>query len=158
MALNRLLRRAASVAALALAAATIPACSDGIDPPTTPIVFVGPDSLQITELRTGSGDTIAAGQTAIVHYGLWLYDPRGADSKGTFVEDSRIGGPTAGINISLRPETVIAGWVQGVPGMKVGGARRLIIPPSLAFGDTGSGPIPPRAWLVFDIDLLGIGQ
>ena len=157
MALKRRLARAALFPAL-VALAAVSACGDGIDPPTTPIVFVGPDTLQITDLRAGTGDTIAAGQVALVHYGLWLYDPRGLDSKGNLIEDSRVSGPVAGVNISLRPETVIAGWVQGVPGMKVGGSRRLIIPPSLAFGDTGSGPIPPRAWVVFDIDLLGIGQ
>jgi hypothetical protein len=51
---------------------------------------------------------------------------------------------------------VIAGWQRGVVGMKVGGQRRLIIPPDLAYGSTGSGPIPPNATLVFDIGLLGV--
>ena len=51
---------------------------------------------------------------------------------------------------------VIAGWQRGVPGMKVGGQRRLIIPPELAYGSAGSGPIPPNATLIFDIGLLAV--
>ena len=146
------------LAALAVIAASAISCSNEPSP-MTPIVFVGPPNLVSTDLRIGTGATIAAGQTAIVHYGLWLYDPAGTDNKGTFIEDSRLtAAATTGVTVRLLSSSVIAGWVQGVPGMRVGGARRLIIPPSLAYGSTGSGPIPPNAWIVFDIDLLNIGS
>ncbi|MEX2271742.1 MAG: FKBP-type peptidyl-prolyl cis-trans isomerase [Vicinamibacterales bacterium] len=125
--------------------------------PTTPITFVGPASLVITDLRTGAGETLAQGQQATVHYALWLYDPRNTDSKGTLLEDSRqLGSASQGFTIRIATDAVIEGWVQGLPGMKVGGLRRLVIPPSLAFGDTGSQGIPPNAWLVFDVDLLAV--
>jgi FKBP-type peptidyl-prolyl cis-trans isomerase FkpA len=125
--------------------------------PATPIVFVGPANLVISDVRVGTGATLAAGQRATVHYALWLYDPSGTDSKGTLIEDSRqTSAATTGLTISIATGTVIQGWVEGLPGMNVGGLRRLIIPPSLAYGTTGNGPIPPNSWIVFDVDLLAI--
>lgn len=124
--------------------------------PTSPITFVGPPNLVVTDLRVGEGATLALGQTARVHYTLWLFDPRGGDSKGTLIEDSRLGGGLTGVPIPITAGTVIQGWVDGMPGMKVGGLRRLVIPPSLAFGTTGSQQIPPNSWLIFDIELIGI--
>jgi len=129
-------------------AAGVAACDSGADSPTQPPVFVGPAELQITDVRVGTGATLAAGQVITANYALWLYDPAGTDFKGA----SRGGGqlpPTP-----LNTNNLIAGWVQGLPGMKVGGIRRLIIPPSLAYGSTGQGTIPPNAWLVFEVELL----
>jgi FKBP-type peptidyl-prolyl cis-trans isomerase FkpA len=125
--------------------------------PMTPIVFVGPANLVVTDVRVGQGATLAVGQRATVHYGLWLYNPGGAESKGTLIEDSRLTGAAAtGVTIPIVAGTVIQGWVEGLPGMNIGGLRRLIIPPSLAYGPNGNGGIPPNAWLVFDVDLLAI--
>jgi FKBP-type peptidyl-prolyl cis-trans isomerase len=124
--------------------------------PTSPITFVGPANLVVTDLRVGNGATLALGQTARVHYGLWLFDPHGADSKGTMIQDSRVGGGPTGVPIRIAADAVILGWVEGMPGMNVGGLRRLVIPPSLAFGPNGNASIPPNAWLIFDIELLGI--
>ena len=135
--------RAACVVLLALAAGC-----QGSESPTSPIVFVGPSTLVTTDLRTGQGDTVLPGQQVTVNYGLWLYDPRASESKGTFIENGQA------FTIRLASGTVIQGWVDGLPGMKVGGLRRLIIPPDLSFGQSGNGPIPPGAWLVFDVDLL----
>lgn len=144
MTLSRLSRM---VIGACIAAGAI-ACT-GDDSPTTPIAFVGPANLVITDLTAGTGATAAAGQTVDARYSLWLYDPRQPESKGTAVESGRV-------SIRLAAGSVIQGWVEGVPGMKVGGTRRLIIPPSLGYGAAGSGPIPPNAWTVFDIELLGI--
>ena len=150
--------RALRLAALAVIAASALSCNNAPSP-TTPIVFVGPADLVITDLRVGTGATLAAGQLATVHYGLWLYDPSGVDSKGTFIEDSRLTAQAqSGVSIRIQNGSVIAGWVQGMPGTKVGGIRRLLIPPGLAYGSQGSGPVPGNAWLVFDVDLLAISN
>ena len=149
------LTRTASLAVITFAALGGISCNRA-DSPTTPITFVGPANLVITDLRAGSGAALTLGQEASVHYGLWLYDPTQPESKGTFVEDSRLGGLGLPFVTRLPAGQIIEGWRQGVPGMRVGGLRRLIIPPSLAFGETGSGPIPPNAWVVFDIDLVSI--
>ena len=151
--------RVLRAAALAVIAAAAISCTNNTPTAPTPILFVGPADLVSTELRIGTGDPIAVGQSARVHYGLWFYDPTGTDSKGQLIEDSRLtASAQTGVTLRIQTGSIIAGWVQGVPGMRVGGARRLIIPPSLAYGSTGSGPIPPNAWLVFDIDLLGISN
>jgi FKBP-type peptidyl-prolyl cis-trans isomerase FkpA len=150
-----MLKRFSRPAALAAILATGMACNSA-ESPTTPIVFVGPANLVISDVRAGTGATFTLGQEATVHYGLWLYDPTGIDNKGTFIEDSRLSGLGAPFATRMAAGTIIEGWRQGVPGMRVGGQRRLIIPPSLAFGPQGNGPIPPNAWVVFDVDLLSI--
>ena len=122
------------------------ACDSGspTEPPPT-----GPAELQVTDLRAGTGATLAAGQLITVNYEGWLYDPSRTDSKGTRFDG---GQTTFRLNAGL-----IAGWVQGLPGMKVGGLRRLIIPPSLGYGSAGRAPsIPGNAWLVFDVELLAV--
>ncbi|MDQ3068712.1 MAG: FKBP-type peptidyl-prolyl cis-trans isomerase [Acidobacteriota bacterium] len=141
---------------LMLAAAAV-ACDNGS--PTSPLVFVGPANLVSTDVRVGTGAVVSAGQQVTVHYGLWLYDPNGTDLKGRLVQDSRMVAGAQPVTFALRPESIIQGWVDGVPGMRVGGVRRLIIPPSLAYGAAGSGSaIPPNAWLVFDIEMFGVAQ
>jgi len=113
-------------------------------------------SLQINELAEGSGPVIAAGQTAQVHYTGWLYAPDAPDQKGKQFDSSRTRGQPFSFPVGGR--RVIAGWDQGVVGMKVGGERRLIIPASLGYGagGAGGGLIPPNATLVFDVELLAI--
>ena len=149
------LTRTAALAVITFAALGGISCNSASSP-TTPIVFVGPATLVITDLRAGSGAALALGQEATVHYGLWLYDPTRPESKGTFIEDTRLAGVGQPFVTRLPAGQIIEGWRQGVPGMRAGGLRRLVIPPSLAFGDTGSGPIPRNAWVVFDIDLVSI--
>ena len=103
-----------------------------------------------TDLVVGTGAEAVTGKSATVTYNGWLYDTNKTDGKGTFFD----GG--SGFTFTLGAGTVIAGWDQGVVGMRVGGQRRLIIPPDLAYGSTGRGSIPPDATLVFDITLTGV--
>ena len=106
-----------------------------------------------TDVKVGVGDPVASGNTVTVDYTGWLYDPSKSDFKG-LVFDTSIGKDP--FTFTIGSGQVIAGWEQGVPGMKVGGLRRLIIPPSLAYGAVRSGPIPPNATLLFEIQLLSV--
>ncbi len=90
---------------------------------------------------------------ASVNYTGWLYDPASVDGKGRQF-DSNAGRGL--FNFLVGSNGVIAGWNRGVPGMRTGGIRRLVIPPELAYGSTGSGPIPPNATIVFDIELVAV--
>ena len=120
--------------------------------PSTPSP-TGPADLQLTDLTVGTGADAVSGSTVIVHYTLWLYDPAGTDSKGTRVGSSR--DANTPLTFRLGTSAVIPGFEQTVSGMKVGGIRRSIVPPGLAYGSTGSAPsIPPNTWLVFEVELL----
>ncbi|MBI3399902.1 MAG: FKBP-type peptidyl-prolyl cis-trans isomerase [Acidobacteria bacterium] len=104
----------------------------------------------ITDLKIGTGATAAVGNRITVAYTGWLYNTANTDGKGTQFESS------TSTLFTLQSGSLIAGWVQGIPGMKVGGQRRLIIPPELAYGTNGSGSIPGNATLIFDITLLNV--
>lgn len=108
-----------------------------------------PSGLEIEDLKVGDGDTAAAGQHVTVHYTGWLTDGRKFDSS----KDR--GDP---FDFPLGGRRVIAGWDEGVQGMRVGGVRKLTIPPELGYGARGAGGvIPPNATLVFEVELLEIG-
>ena len=127
-----------------LAAAT--AC--GSDPAPTQ-TSSGPYSQ--TDLVVGTGATAVSGSQVTVNYTGWLYDTSRTDGKGTQFETGQFGPFRLGTGFE------IAGWDRGVPGMRVGGQRRLVIPPELAYGSGGSPPkIPGNATLVFDITLLNV--
>jgi FKBP-type peptidyl-prolyl cis-trans isomerase len=114
-----------------------------------------PAKLDMTDLKTGNGPAIKAGQTAVVHYTGWLYSGTAPDKKGRKFDSSV--DRNEPFRFPLGGGQVIPGWDQGVAGMQVGGKRRLVIPPDLAYGDGGAGGvIPPGATLVFDVELLGI--
>jgi FKBP-type peptidyl-prolyl cis-trans isomerase FkpA len=106
-----------------------------------------------TDVRVGTGTEAAAGRVLTVNYTGWLYDPGQADGKGRQFDSSVGRQPFA---FRLGAGTVIRGWDQGLVGTRVGGQRRLVIPPELAYGAQGSGPIPPNATLVFDVELLDV--
>ena len=142
----------ASVLLLILALAAS-ACGGGTDTPTSPSTPSAPYSQ--TDLVIGTGAEATAGRTVTVHYTGWLYDPSQPDSKGRRFESSRDPGRSP-FSFLLGGGRVIAGWDRGVVGMRVGGERRLVIPPELAYGAAGSGPIPPHATLVFDIEVLNV--
>jgi FKBP-type peptidyl-prolyl cis-trans isomerase len=142
---------------LILLAFTVAACGGSEDPttptqPSTPPPQ-GPATLQITELTTGEGAEASGTRSVVVHYTLWLFDPAGADSRGTRIESSRDAGRQP-FSFRMGTNGVIPGFEQGVSGMRVGGTRRIIVPPSLAYGATGNGPIAPNSWIVFEIELL----
>eukprot|EP01037_Dinobryon_pediforme_P013691 gene13691-13807_t len=105
--------------------------------------------------KIGTGDTATAGHQVTVHYTGWLFDAAAPDNKGKKFDSSRDRGDP--FVFPLGAGRVIAGWDQGVAGMKVGGQRTLTIPPELGYGARGAGAvIPPNATLVFDVELLGV--
>jgi FKBP-type peptidyl-prolyl cis-trans isomerase FkpA len=111
-------------------------------------------ALKTEDLRIGEGPMAFAGKTVTVHYTGWLFDPAAEAGKGRQFDCSRTRGEVFRFRIGDRQ--VIPGWERGVAGMRVGGERRLIIPPEFAYGREGhAGVIPPQATLVFDIELLG---
>lgn len=100
--------------------------------------------LHVVDVVEGTGDPVAAGDTVAVHYTGLLPD-------GTIFDASQDhGGP---ISFTVGAGVVIQGWERGLIGMKEGGRRILVIPPSLGYGATGVGPIPPNATLIFDLEL-----
>src|SRR5258705_7496718 len=139
--------RIALVIAIALSAA---ACGGGgsSSPSNTPAPPSAPFSA--TDMREGSGATATQGRTVTVSYTGWLYDPGKPESKGTQFDSSM------NFSFQLGVGRVIPGWDQGVVGMKVGGQRRLVIPPNLGYGSQMVGSIPPNSTLVFDVMLLAV--
>ena len=106
-----------------------------------------------TDLRLGTGVLAENGKVLTVNYTGWYYTAAAADRKGPEF-DSTTG--RAPFSFTLGGSQVIAGWDRGIAGMRVGGIRRLIVPPSLAYGSGRFGPIPPNATLLFDIELLDV--
>ena len=124
--------------------------------PTTPTSpSVGLDVPFSTEdLTVGTGQEAMNGDALSVHYTGWLYDPSATENKGMQFDSSRSRGP---FEFTLGAGGVIAGWDQGVLGMRVGGLRRIVIPPELGYGSSGQGPIPGDATLLFEVELVEIG-
>jgi FKBP-type peptidyl-prolyl cis-trans isomerase len=111
-------------------------------------LFTTSSGLQYVDLVTGTGQEARNGHRARVHYTGWLKDGRKFDSS---VDR---GQP---FEFPVGAGRVIKGWDEGVAGMKVGGKRKLIIPPDLGYGARGAGGvIPPNADLVFEVELLGL--
>jgi FKBP-type peptidyl-prolyl cis-trans isomerase FkpA len=125
-------------------------CNNGSSSPTAP--DQNGVAYSQTDLTVGTGAEATVGSTAAVQYGGWLYSETAADHKGTQFDAGQF-------SYIVGSTQLIKGFDMGVTGMKVGGTRRVIMPPSLAYGATGdsSGRIPPNAALVFDI-LLGAVQ
>ena len=108
-----------------------------------------------TDIQVGTGPEAQKGRALSVHYTGWLYDPAQPEMKGRMFDSSRERGP---FKFQLGAGQVIPGWDQGFDGMKVGGRRRLIIPPALGYGvdGAGGGIIPPNATLLFEMELLDV--
>jgi FKBP-type peptidyl-prolyl cis-trans isomerase len=121
-----------------------PATTQGNGTVTAPVT-----ELKIEELKAGTGAEAKAGQQVSVHYTGWLTDGKKFDSS------LDRGQP---FKFMLGAGQVIPGWDKGVAGMKVGGKRKLTIPPQMGYGERGAGGvIPPNATLVFEVELLGVG-
>jgi hypothetical protein len=119
-------------------------------------VVTYPDGLQIIDLKVGTGAIMKTGENATVQYTGWF------TSGGKPFDTSRQAGRGA-YTVQIGAGNVIAGWDEGIPGMRVGGKRKLIIPGSLAYGatgqtdpNTGAVIIPPNATLIFEVELVGV--
>ena len=106
-----------------------------------------PSGLQYRDEQVGTGQEARRGDHVSVHYTGTLQDGKKFDS-------SRDRGQP--FEFALGAGMVIRGWDEGVAGMKIGGRRRLVIPPELGYGARAIGPIPPNSTLVFDVELLGV--
>ena len=137
---------AAFVAVLGLTA-----CGGGSSGSTAGTTVESPLALTKSDTVIGTGAVAALGNQITVNYTLWLYSSTAAGFKGTQIESG------SAVTFTLASGSLIEGWVQGIPGMKVGGKRTLVIPGSLGYGAAGFGTkIPPNAGLVFDIELTAV--
>ena len=143
----RVIQSAFAFVVLVVLSAAVAGCGGS---PTSPSNNV---SFSQTDLVVGSGADAVTGTLVTVNYNGWLYDASQTDQKGLQFASSV--GQTA-FSFTLGTGAVIAGWDQGVVGMKVGGLRRLVIPPSLGYGANRNGPVPPNATLVFEIELVSV--
>lgn len=135
-----------------IACLTVVAAACGDDNPTAPsLPPTGSAPYSQTDLVVGTGAEVQAGQTITAVYTGWLYSDTASDHKGDIFN-----GPNQVAQFSLNG--VIAGWRQGIPGMRIGGVRRLVVPPELAYGSTTPDParIPPNATLLFEVQLISI--
>ena len=136
---------------LSIVCAIAAVASTGCGPtPTTPTPGA---PFSLTDLRLGTGADAVPGRTLTTHYTGWLYDGTKTDQKGLQFETSVGSTP---LTFTLGAGQVIGGLEQGMAGMKAGGARRIVIPSSMAYGAVRSGPIPAFATIIFEVDLLDV--
>lgn len=136
---------------------TEPGATDVVNPPGVPSASGSLrtlHALQYVDVRIGSGDTLMPRQCVYAHYTGWLTDGTKFDSSR---DTTRSGEPREPISFPQGARRVIGGWDAGFEGMREGGQRRLVIPFPLAYGEAGRPPvIPPRATLIFDVELLAL--
>jgi FKBP-type peptidyl-prolyl cis-trans isomerase len=148
-----MLRRPPFCALVLLIAFFAAACDSGKDEPEQPTPrevadedYTKTDSgLKYYDFTTGTGAEAQANQLVLVHYNGWFTNGQLFDSS------ARRNQP---ISFILGTGDVIPGWDEGIAGMRIGGQRQLVIPPELAYGATGYGPIPPNATLIFEVELV----
>lgn len=111
--------------------------------------------LKIEDLKEGKGQAVKEGDTVVMHYIGWLEDPSASSGLGAKFDSSH--DRNQPFETAIGVGYVIKGWDMGVPGMKIGGKRKLTIPHELGYGPYGAGEaIPPFATLVFEVELLEI--
>jgi FKBP-type peptidyl-prolyl cis-trans isomerase FkpA len=148
-----------AAAAVGLAVAQTPANPPEKFPPlsstTTSKFGAKVNELQVVDQKPGAGAEAVSGKAVIVHYTGWLYDPAAPDGHGAKFDSSV--DRNIPFTFFLGAGKVIKGWDEGIIGMKVGGKRTLVIPPSKGYGERGAGGvIPPNATLLFDVELLEV--
>ena len=131
------------------------ATTNALCPDTPPAVTGTPtttsDGLQYTDTKEGTGNTVKEGDTVNVIYVGWV--------QSTDVRfDCSYQHGSGPAQFTLSQGSIIQGWIEGVSGMKVGGKRRLVIPPSLGYGDQAQGSIPANSTLIFDVEVVSIGS
>jgi FKBP-type peptidyl-prolyl cis-trans isomerase FkpA len=107
----------------------------------------------IQDVTVGTGPEVILGSTVIVDYAGYLYDAKKPNNEGLLIDTSLSGQP---FTFVVGVGQVLPGWDKGMLGMKLGGFRRITIPPDLGYGPIPHYPVPANATLVFDINLLGI--
>jgi FKBP-type peptidyl-prolyl isomerase-like protein len=148
-------------------APAIPAIYTGSTPPaagptTSPAISGTPvvlkDGLQYIDMKPGTGAAVKTGQTVSVNYTGWIASTcqKFDSSFDGHPDQSGQTQPPQPFSTPLDTNSVISGWVEGIPGMKVGGIRRLYLPAALAYGSQGQAPIPPNAILIFDVQVLSV--
>jgi FKBP-type peptidyl-prolyl cis-trans isomerase len=121
-------------------------------------VVTYPDGLKIIELKVGTGAVAVSGKQVTMQYTGWL-----SSGPPPFDTSRKTGRSPFVFTLNATPEQVIAGWDEGILGMKVGGKRKLILPPELGYGangqtdQSGATVIPPNSTLVFEVELLKVG-
>lgn len=132
------------VVMLAMAAA---GCGDSATAPSSPTVFSS------TDVVVGTGSEVIVGSLVTANYAGWFFDASKTNYKGVqFTSSTGIGS----IQFIAGAGDVISGWDAGIVGMKVGGVRRLVLPPSMAYGNSRYGIVPANSTLVFEIELLAV--
>lgn len=148
MILRKWLQSISLGAGLVAAAGSVSACTSKPTEPSANAPF------SIVDLRVGSGEaSTGPGSLLTVQYSGWFYDADATAEKGVLF-DTSIGREP--FSFTLGALEVIRAWDNGLTGMKVGGIRRIVSPPSYAYGDERNGIIPPNQTLVFEIELLAI--
>ena len=149
MRLTRLYRCAVAVLGLVALAAGAAGCANNtISTPSDLVAYSQAD------LRVGTGADVIVGSVVTVNYTGWFYDASAADHRGVMFTTSL--GQTTPLQITVGTGQVIQGWDQGLVGMKEGGLRRLVIPPSMGYGGVRYGVIPPYTTLVFDVEAVAV--
>ena len=131
-------------------ALALTACGGNDD---APVETTNPGVVTKTDLVVGTGIEAIAGDSVTVAYTGWVQDTSKTDGKGTEFDKATAEAPYTFV---LGKGNVIPGWDQGVVGMRVGGQRRLVIPPGLAYGAVARDKIPANSTLVFDVEMLAI--
>tara|TARA_B110000014_G_C20075492_1_gene561339 strand:+ start:194 stop:661 length:468 start_codon:yes stop_codon:yes gene_type:complete len=146
--------RAVFAAVVLFGVATAAACAPSGGPAGPSGLGLAGVSFSAVDLKIGDGDTVSSGDRVEVWYTGWLYVNSSPDNnKGSSFDSNR---DRTLFSYIVGTGHVIKGWDQGVPGMKVGGIRRLIIPPELGYGSEGQGIIPPDATLIFEIEVVTV--
>lgn len=122
------------------------ATNDGEKAKLGPGAVTTKTGLKYEDLKVGTGKEAKEGTTVQVHYTGWLTDGKKFDASKDHGQPFEL----------TLPGQVIAGWNEGIPGMKEGGTRKLVIPAALGYGEQGQGEIPPGATLVFEVELLKV--